>query len=389
MPETSLYRPSKRARALFAASLAATLGFAGLAVASSSPAQAHTPNASATCEKLTVTTASYSAGADNTVTVEIDGATVEDDTSFGTSFSKDYAFTNSTEAHDWVVKVFTSDDPDGNLGYSVTDNGTSTPCAPVIAPPTVSASAEACTVPGGEVGKVDAEFGVTPGRDYDVSIAPASGGAALSTKPLDVAEGAGTASTSFSGLPTGTSYVVTVTDTAAELSSSDEVALGDCPDVPPTVEATGAATTCTPGGASIGTISAVVDGESTRGFTIDLVGADGTTAASQSTDGPATVTFEGLPSNNTYTVTVTDDSTEAEVSSDAITVPACVQPPVTPTPTPTPAAVVPGIPSTPAAASTGSLAETGFDPAPLAIGALAVLMLGGGAAFVTRRRATR
>ena len=387
MPEISLHRPTKRALALFAATLAATLGFAGLSVASSSPASAHTPNASATCEKLTVTTASYSAGADNTVTVEIDVATVEDDTSFGTSFSKDYTFVNSTEAHDWVVKVYTSDDPDGSLGYSVTDTGTSTPCVPVITPPTVSASAEACTVPGGDAGKVDAEFGVTSDRDYTVAIARASGGAPLSTEPLDVAEGATTAAASFSDLPTGVSYMVTVTDTKADLSASDEVALGECPDIPPTVEASSTATTCAPDGSSVGTISAIVDGDSEHGFTIDLIDSKGTIADSTSTDGPATVTFEGLPSNSTYTVRVTDAATSAEVSSDAITVPACVQPPVTPTPTPTPA-VVTEVPSTPAA-STGALAETGFDPAPIGIGALAVLLLGGAAAFVTRRRATR
>ncbi len=290
MPETTLHRPRKRALALFAATLAATLGFAGLTVASSSPASAHTPNASATCEKVTVTTASYSAGADNTVTVEIDGTTVEDDTSFSTSFSKDYAFANSSEAHAWVVKVYTSDDPDGSLGYSVTDTGTSTPCTPV----------------------------------------------------------------------------------------------------PPTVEVSSTATTCAPDGTSVGTISAVVDGDAENGFTVDLIDADGAIAATRSADGPATVTFEGLPSNSTYTVRVTDAATDAEVSSEAITVPACVQPPVTPTPTPTPTpAAVADVPSTPAAAPTGTLAETGFEPAPIGVLAVVVLLVGGAAAFGTRRRATR
>ena len=299
MPETVLHRPSKRAIALFAATLAATLGFAGLSVASSSPASAHTPNASATCEKLTVTTASYSAGADNTVTVQIDGATVDDDTSFGTSFSKSYPFVNDTEAHDWVVKVHTSDDPDGHLGYSVTDTGTSTPCVPAITPPTVSANAEACTVPGGEAGKIDAEFGVTADRDYTVSVARASGGAPLSTKPLDVAHGATTASASFGDLPTGDGYMVTIIDTTAKISASDDVVLGDCPDIPPTVVASSTSTTCTADGASVGSISAVVDGDSTHGFVIDLLDAHGTSTDRRSTDGPATVTFGGLTSNST------------------------------------------------------------------------------------------
>lgn len=381
MPETVLHRPSKRAIALFAATLAATLGFAGLSVASSSPASAHTPNASATCEKLTVTAASYSAGADNTVTVQIDGATVDDDTSFGTSFSKSYPFVNDTEAHDWVVKVHTSDDPDGHLGYSVTDTGTSTPCVPVITPPTVSANAEACTVPGGEAGKIDAEFGVTADRDYTVSVARASGGAPLSTKPLDVAHGATTASASFGDLPTGDGYMVTIIDTTAKISASDDVVLGDCPDIPPTVVASSTSTTCTADGASVGSISAVVDGDSTHGFVIDLLDAHGTSTDRRSTDGPATVTFGGLTSNSTSTVRVTDAVTHAVVNSDQITVPACVQPPTTPTPT-----IVTEVSSSP---TSGALAETGFDPAPIGIGAVAVLLLGGAAAFVTRRRATR
>ncbi|MCU1542781.1 MAG: hypothetical protein JWM50_646 [Microbacteriaceae bacterium] len=122
-----------------------TLAFGTSAVAPSSPASAHTPEASATCSTLTVSLKSYGLGPNssyaNNITVTIDSSVVQD-TRFGTSFKKAYPLGDSTVAHSYVVRI----DAIGNQ-YDRTFTGTSTPCAPPVVPAVPDASATLSVTP--------------------------------------------------------------------------------------------------------------------------------------------------------------------------------------------------------------------------------------------------
>jgi hypothetical protein len=375
--------PLRRSARLFGALAATLLVTAGLSTAMAATASAHTPLVSVTCDALTVSAASYNGNAENSVTVEIDGETVENATSFDDRFSKTYDFENRAAAHDYVVSIHTSDDPDGEKGYSVVEKGSSTPCVPEIpAAPVVSAGATQCTVPGGAAGTIVATVDGVEGRTYSASVSATGSSAVIAT--LDVTGDTVT----FDSLPTGASYVVTVTDKNADVQASTQpIALAPCPDVPPTVTASSIVTTCTEEGDSIGTITAVVEGDSEHGFTVELTDASGAPVDSALLDAPSTVTFEGLASGTVYTVVVIDSTTGTTVSSEAVTVQKCLKtvelvPPTPTTPATPTAPVTPELPSTPASSS---LAETGFDAAPLAIGAGVLLALGGLVVGLRRR----
>jgi hypothetical protein len=275
----------------------AFLTITGITVIGAQSASAHTPRASATCTTLSVSLTDYSAGATNTVKVVIDDNTVEN-TGFGANFTKDYTFDNSAVSHDYSVIVHTSDDPDGSKGYSVTINGSSTPCTP--AAPTVHVSATQCTTPGGTSGGLAATVDGTTGRSYTATVQQSGSSTPLQTK--NVTNG----SVSFSDLPTGVAYTVTVKDSGANVkTTSSPVTLNDCPPlIAPTVDT--APTQCTVYGGT-GDISATVTGGTPgRSYTatVQLAGSSTPIATKNVVNGA--VDFTGLNPGASYTITVTD-----------------------------------------------------------------------------------
>lgn len=118
-------------RILALSALAVMLG----AVVSPAIAGAHTPSATATCERLDVTLEFYPA--DTTVTVTVASQVVET-TTFAEHFIGTYPLDPSV-ATSWSVEVDSPDDPDGEHGWSVLLAGETEPCVtPTTVPETTS-----------------------------------------------------------------------------------------------------------------------------------------------------------------------------------------------------------------------------------------------------------
>jgi len=155
--ESSTTRP-RRGHASTTAALARLaallLAGLGLVVVGGGAASAHTPSVDATCERLSVRLTSYQgSGTANTVQVVIDGTTMAE-SAFGTSYQRDFTFADAAVPHTWSVAVTAADDPDGSRGWTVRRSGTTTPCAPPDACPTLPGDQPAgtsCTQPGDEV----------------------------------------------------------------------------------------------------------------------------------------------------------------------------------------------------------------------------------------------
>lgn len=90
-----------------------------------SPASAHTPQASATCETLNVLLTHYNG--ENRVVVIVDDVTVAEH-EFGDDYSNAFHLGDQYVAHTWKVKIRAHDDPEGANGWSTNLTGTSTPC---------------------------------------------------------------------------------------------------------------------------------------------------------------------------------------------------------------------------------------------------------------------
>jgi hypothetical protein len=129
-------------RMLTVALAAGTLMFGATAVATSTPASAHTPETSSTCSTLAVNLKSYSMGSNgeliNKVTVTVD-STVVAQSDFGTSFRASYPLGDPEVAHDYVVSI----DAAGTQ-YDRDFTGTSVPC---VAPTTPDAAADLLVAP--------------------------------------------------------------------------------------------------------------------------------------------------------------------------------------------------------------------------------------------------
>lgn len=123
--------------------LSVSLLAGSLVILTALPAHAHTPAVSSTCAKLTVSLQSYSTTQNNQkpnrVTVVIDGSTAANE-SFGTSFGRDFSFSNSGVAHNWKVVIDAVDD-----GYDRTFTGSSSPCLPKDATAALHTTAPSCT----------------------------------------------------------------------------------------------------------------------------------------------------------------------------------------------------------------------------------------------------
>jgi hypothetical protein len=117
---------------MLACALAAITLAGGASLAVAAPANAHTPEASATCSTLTLALTNYTAGPYgelvNTLTVEIDSAVV-DRVNFGTSMHQQYQLGDSAVAHEYRVAI----DATGTE-FDRQFSGTSAPCTPPAAP---------------------------------------------------------------------------------------------------------------------------------------------------------------------------------------------------------------------------------------------------------------
>ena len=145
---------------------AGTLAFAASAVAVSTPASAHTPEASATCSTLTVALESYSVGNGgafiNSISVEIDSEVV-DETDFGSSLHETYPLGDVTVAHEYVVEIDAS-----GTQYDREFSGDSVPCKRAVAPDAravVSVAPATCDANGSlQLGEVRNATWGTPSR---------------------------------------------------------------------------------------------------------------------------------------------------------------------------------------------------------------------------------
>ncbi len=114
----------KRAGVIAAAGFTALIGTGVLA----SPASAHVPNWSNTCDSVTVNLTDYNANATNSVEVKADGKDLIPVTAFSTSFNQTVALPDhdSSIALELIVKA--SDDPQGKNGWSVDKTATADAC---------------------------------------------------------------------------------------------------------------------------------------------------------------------------------------------------------------------------------------------------------------------
>lgn len=126
----------KRAGVIAAAGFTTLIG-AGIFA---SPASAHVPTWSNTCNSVTVGLTDYNGNATNTVEVKADGKDIIPVTSFGQSFSDTVALPDHTASISLELIVKASDDPQGKQGWSVDRTATADACQttppPTSPPPT-------------------------------------------------------------------------------------------------------------------------------------------------------------------------------------------------------------------------------------------------------------
>ncbi len=114
-------RTTNRVKKLIASTVGTVLALAGLGVATAAPASAATQEIQISCSTVYVSFQEYPAG--TTVSIVIDGTTVEDATIEDGWFSSWYEVDWSTP-HEWSVVVDAPDGADGDFS----DGGTTTPC---------------------------------------------------------------------------------------------------------------------------------------------------------------------------------------------------------------------------------------------------------------------
>lgn len=132
----------KRAGVIAAAGLTALIGTGVLA----SPASAHNPVWSPSCDSVSVDLTYYNASVSNTVEIKAGGTDILTATTFGSTFAKTLALPTHTGALQVEMIVKAGDDLNGAKGYSVDKTQTVQPCQttptppPTTAPPTTPAS---------------------------------------------------------------------------------------------------------------------------------------------------------------------------------------------------------------------------------------------------------
>jgi LPXTG-motif cell wall-anchored protein len=136
----------KRAGVIAAAGFTALIGTGILA----SPASAHNPNWTPTCDKVTVDLSYYNSGVTNTVEIKAGGQDVLPVTTFGANFEKTLDLPAHTSALTVEMIIKAGDDTDGTKGYSVDRTQTVQPCqtsTPTPPPSTPTQSAAPSSSP--------------------------------------------------------------------------------------------------------------------------------------------------------------------------------------------------------------------------------------------------
>ena|GEM_PF-1557645 len=219
----------KNLRGISAAVALALVVGSGLAVVSvSTAAEAHTPSIDVTCEGVTVTGRYYHSsgsgeGQQNLITFQLEGGE-EQVIPFSKNGSHYFEFPNSTEAHTFTASVTAWNDPT-NPNWNRTWTKTSNPCA---VQSIVSVTAPRCEVPGGST-DITAEFtDLVADRQYEVTLASASGGETTAMYTPKQTTGSYT----WEGTAAGPTYTVTITDTTnRSLSASSTVHSVACPEI--------------------------------------------------------------------------------------------------------------------------------------------------------------
>jgi len=235
-------RPRRRWAALAGGIVLALFLGSGIAVAATGAAQAHDPDAVASCTGVTVIAEWYNTdnfandgiAQPNWIDVSIDGVP-QARTYFGASadganaFRVTYPASSSTVDHTYVVTVFAWDDPDGHKGYTKTFTKYSTKCDP----PTITASATPCNVQGSTTA-ISAQFGaLVAGRSYTLDLI--KGGSVIQssviTAGFSVFPGAGESlPASWATQAAGGTYTVRITDnTNTSLTAQADVVSVGCP----------------------------------------------------------------------------------------------------------------------------------------------------------------
>ncbi len=127
----------RRAGVVAATALTALIGTAVLA----SPASAHTPRWTITCDSVTVDLSMYNPHVTNTVELQDDGKNM---LPYNTTFQDSFHFSHKLPPHSsplpMTLVVSAGDDPDGSRGFSVTKTATAPVCPADSASPTPAPS---------------------------------------------------------------------------------------------------------------------------------------------------------------------------------------------------------------------------------------------------------
>jgi len=301
---------------------------------------------------------------------------------FGPAFSATSATQTLNDVFDHVAF--------GTHSVSITDTAspTSTASAPFDAAacpttPKITTHLDPCTVPGGSGTITATVAGLTPGRDYTVTVTD-NGQPVPNQQPQVINDAtATTKDLIFSGLAEGGVYTIVVVDQGDErATATTTVQVGDCPPMP---EVGGVSITCLAGATPtlIVTMSDLTPGQTSWTIALDKQNADGsyTNVSSRSVPVPISqsdLTFPNVANGSTYRVTLTS-APNGIVASEVTPVDCATVPPTTPPTTPTTPGEVGGV---------TVLATTGADVAlPLTAG---VTLFGLGALLtvlsVLRRR---
>ncbi len=285
--------------------LAAGSGIAVVAVASN--ADAHVPSTNVTCSTLHVLATWYVASGTNTVEVKIDDVVktaAPGPETFATTFDQTYNF-DPTVAHTYSVVIAAFD------WRTFTSTGTTTPCLP----PSLSIDIPVCSSVGGTVDFAAVLGNLDASHSYSIALSSPDAGA-TSIPPTDFTPGSFPAyNYPFTGIVPGHSYTVTVLDKTVNLPASATKQSVGCPhDTGITIVGTecmvagGSGTlTASVSGLSIGRTYTVTayDGNNVQIGTESHLTADAS--------GVASVSFS-VPPGGTYKAVIVDDAAPSKTS---------------------------------------------------------------------------
>ncbi|MDF9811998.1 LAETG motif-containing sortase-dependent surface protein [Streptomyces sp. SPB162] len=186
------HRGRVRTGAIAVAGFAALVGTGVLAT----PASAHTPVWSVTCDKVTVDLTQYNNRVENTVTITVDGKDLLATTTFKAQFHK--VLDLPKHGKDVAVHLVVKAGDTGKHNYDKDETQTVAPCKgdeekPPTTPPTTAPTTPATTTPGTPTTPATTTPAPTPTSSAPV-VSPSQ-----STPPANLAETGGSSSTPIIG----------------------------------------------------------------------------------------------------------------------------------------------------------------------------------------------